>query len=111
MSGKILLLNSLPNYAERGGFEPPAQLPVRQFSKLLVSATHPSLLKFGWCKCRNDFDLLKIIFIKNTLKINPSVIYLIATTNVKFLTVFYLNFRKCFILNIFISNLIPKNVP
>ena len=30
--------------AERGGFEPPVQLPVRQFSKLVVSATHPSLL-------------------------------------------------------------------
>ena len=30
--------------AERGGFEPPVRLPVRQFSKLLVSATHPSLL-------------------------------------------------------------------
>ena len=29
--------------AERGGFEPPVQLPVRQFSKLLVSATHPTL--------------------------------------------------------------------
>ena len=27
--------------AVRGGFEPPEQLPVRQFSKLLVSATHP----------------------------------------------------------------------
>ena len=31
--------------AEKGGFEPPVQLPVRQFSKLLVSATHPSLLR------------------------------------------------------------------
>ena len=28
--------------AEGGGFEPPVRLPVRQFSKLLVSATHPS---------------------------------------------------------------------
>ncbi len=28
--------------AEEGGFEPPVQLPVRQFSKLVVSATHPS---------------------------------------------------------------------
>ena len=25
-----------------GGFEPPVRLPVRQFSKLVVSATHPS---------------------------------------------------------------------
>lgn len=31
-------------FAEGGGFEPPVPLPVRQFSKLLVSATHPSLL-------------------------------------------------------------------
>ena len=28
--------------AVRGGFEPPVPLQVRQFSKLLVSATHPS---------------------------------------------------------------------
>ena len=28
--------------AEAGGFEPPVQSPVRQFSKLLVSATHPN---------------------------------------------------------------------
>ena len=27
--------------AVRGGFEPPVQFPARQFSKLLVSATHP----------------------------------------------------------------------
>ena len=31
--------------AEAGGFEPPVRLPVRQFSKLLVSATHPNFLK------------------------------------------------------------------
>ena len=36
----ILLLHY---YAERAGFEPAVQLPVRQFSKLVVSATHPSL--------------------------------------------------------------------
>ena len=29
--------------AEKGGFEPPVQFPVRQFSKLVVSATHPPL--------------------------------------------------------------------
>ncbi len=33
----------LEHFAERGGFEPPERLPLRQFSKLLVSATHPSL--------------------------------------------------------------------
>ena len=31
--------------AEAGGFEPPVREPVRQFSKLLVSATHPSFLQ------------------------------------------------------------------
>ena len=31
--------------AEGGGFEPPVRLRARQFSKLLVSATHPSFLK------------------------------------------------------------------
>ena len=30
--------------AVRGGFEPPVREPVRQFSKLVVSATHPSHL-------------------------------------------------------------------
>ena len=30
--------------AEAGGFEPPVRLPVRQFSKLVVSATHPHFL-------------------------------------------------------------------
>ena len=30
--------------AVRGGFEPPVRLPVRQFSKLVVSATHPNFL-------------------------------------------------------------------
>ena len=37
------LRSAVPFLAEKGGFEPPVQLPVRQFSKLLVSATHPSL--------------------------------------------------------------------
>ena len=31
--------------AEGGGFEPPVRKPVRQFSKLVVSATHPSFRK------------------------------------------------------------------
>ena len=34
-----------PSAAEGGGFEPPVREPVRQFSKLLVSATHPSFLQ------------------------------------------------------------------
>ena len=40
-----LLFYSKP-LAEGGGFEPPVREPVRQFSKLLVSATHPSFLGF-----------------------------------------------------------------
>ena len=35
----------LENFAEAGGFEPPVRLPVRQFSKLVVSATHPNFLE------------------------------------------------------------------
>ena len=30
------------SFAVRAGFEPAVRLPVRQFSKLVVSATHPS---------------------------------------------------------------------
>ena len=46
--------------AEAGGFEPPERLPVRQFSKLLVSATHPNFLIVGYsselrCKDRRYF--------------------------------------------------------
>ena len=37
--------------AVRGGFEPPVRLPVRQFSKLVVSATHPSHLSAQWVIC------------------------------------------------------------
>ena len=32
-------------FAEAGGFEPPVPLRVRQFSKLVVSATHPNFLE------------------------------------------------------------------
>ena len=32
-------------FAEGGGFEPPVPIRVRQFSKLVVSATHPHFLK------------------------------------------------------------------
>ena len=35
---------SLAIRAEGGGFEPPVPIRVRQFSKLVVSATHPSFL-------------------------------------------------------------------
>ena len=36
------LTSELGCSAEAGGFEPPVRLPARQFSKLLVSATHPN---------------------------------------------------------------------
>ena len=39
---KLRQLTELYQKAEAGGFEPPVRLPVRQFSKLLVSATHPN---------------------------------------------------------------------
>ena len=41
LSSKLVAL-FLAVFAVRGGFEPPVRLPVRQFSKLVVSATHPS---------------------------------------------------------------------
>ena len=52
--------------AEAGGFEPPVQLPVRQFSKLVVSATHPNFLFYNQhsfqmrCKCRANFWTVQI---------------------------------------------------
>ena len=42
---KRQLCEKLTFSAEGGGFEPPVRLPARQFSKLLVSATHPSFRK------------------------------------------------------------------
>lgn len=50
--------------AVRGGFEPPERLPVRQFSKLVVSATHPShqtpIFRFCECKCKTFFYNIQI---------------------------------------------------
>ena len=46
--------------AEAGGFEPPVRLPVRQFSKLLVSATHPNFLPVVRCNHRIIFAHLLI---------------------------------------------------
>ncbi len=40
------LIYTFLSLAEAGGFEPPVQLPVRQFSKLVVSATHPHFLLY-----------------------------------------------------------------
>ena len=60
--------------AEAGGFEPPVRLPVRQFSKLLVSATHPNFHSLGnafsfkcGAKIERLFELCKLlqIFFRN----------------------------------------------
>ena len=49
--------------AEAGGFEPPVRLPVRQFSKLVVSATHPNFLSAFisqmQCKITTFFEYAK----------------------------------------------------
>ena len=47
--------------AVKGGFEPPVPFPVRQFSKLLVSATHPPHQTD--CKCTKGFLTTKLISI------------------------------------------------
>jgi hypothetical protein len=53
--------------AVREGFEPSVQLPVRQFSKLVVSATHPShLLIFPLTELWDGKDR----FSKRTLQID-----------------------------------------
>ena len=80
--------------AERGGFEPPVQFPVRQFSKLLVSATHPPLQIFGWCKCRNHFHLGKIISIKNPINIDFLNIFSQFTHIQSFPTVILTNLKN-----------------
>ena len=42
---RFLIPSNLNFVAVGAGFEPAVQLPVRQFSKLLVSASHPSHLE------------------------------------------------------------------
>jgi hypothetical protein len=49
-------------FAEATRFELVVRLPVRQFSKLVVSATHPNfLLRFCGCKYRKVFSIIKTI--------------------------------------------------
>ena len=48
----------IPQVAEGGGFEPPVREPVRQFSKLLVSATHPSFLQDSGVRNRGVISLI-----------------------------------------------------
>ena len=51
-------------FAVRAGFEPAVRLPVRQFSKLVVSATHPSHqadpISYRDCKYRTILMISKI---------------------------------------------------
>ena len=51
--------------AEAGGFEPPVRLPVRQFSKLVVSATHPHFLKNA---------MQRYVYISELTKLLPSLL-------------------------------------
>jgi hypothetical protein len=61
--------------AVRAGFEPAVQLPVRQFSKLVVSASHPPHRGVG-CKCtKKSFppNFTEIIFkMADCLSIKPA---------------------------------------
>ncbi|MEN9700441.1 MAG: hypothetical protein RLZZ301_1639 [Bacteroidota bacterium] len=67
--GAMTGLRYAPGVIELGavgaGFEPAVQLPVRQFSKLLVSASHPShhCSMNGWQKYEN-IRFLKAFFEK-----------------------------------------------
>ena len=53
-----MLSQRSPLGAEGGGFEPPVREPVRQFSKLLVSATHPSFQKDPGVRNRGVISLI-----------------------------------------------------
>ncbi len=58
-------------FADRGGFEPPVQLPVRQFSKLVVSATHPSILSrwiYAQLRCKDTISTYIIKYLHNKNK-------------------------------------------
>jgi len=56
-------------------------LPVRQFSKLVVSATHPNFLTycFSGCKYKKEFLIIKTISLifspHSTISINDSLIF------------------------------------
>ena len=54
----MVLSQRNPLGAEGGGFEPPVREPVRQFSKLLVSATHPSFLEDSGVRNRGVISLI-----------------------------------------------------
>ena len=59
--------------AEGGGFEPPVPLRVRQFSKLVVSATHPSFLegstrgRFAKCDAKIHYSCIFCKFLGHFL--------------------------------------------
>ena len=87
-------------FAEAGGFEPPVPLRVRQFSKLVVSATHPNFLEPAFSlKCganiggtfglRKSFSKIFLVcFLKNQITCYVS--------NVKRMIFFSISFVFCY---------------
>lgn len=105
-AGAITGLRYTPKIqAVRGGFEPPVRLPVRQFSKLLVSATHPPhhetkelgiIFCFSQQGCKFNQSLLacKIIIKKRRGITTPFCFF-------TFILLFSYDFKLKFHLNIF----------
>ena len=66
--------------AERAGFEPAVEFPLRQFSKLLLSATQPSLRCFAVWDIKYHLiyvlssDFLKFLSKKAEKKIVPGLV-------------------------------------
>ena len=87
-------------FAEGGGFEPPVPIRVRQFSKLVVSATHPNFLEPAFSlKCganiggtfglRKSFSKIFLVcFLKNQITCYVS--------NVKRMIFFSISFIFCY---------------
>ena len=67
--GKISNSNGKDDFAESKGFEPLVQLPIRLFSKQVLSATQATLQysmnvhRLSGCKCKLTFYILQV---KNT---------------------------------------------
>jgi len=69
--------------AVKGGFEPPERLPVRQFSKLLVSATHPPhqiVLQQGWVDRQRECKYRAILILRFSNFVKIGLVARIAKT-------------------------------